>query len=45
MNKFNNGVVAKDGEFIPVETEEEKEYLQELFEIMILDMELDFMDE
>lgn len=39
MNKFKNGIVGKGGEFIPIETEEEREYLRELFEDMIFEIE------
>lgn len=42
-NKFKNGVVASGGEFLPIETEEERQYLQEQWEFMILDMEWDVM--
>lgn len=43
MNKFKNGIAGNGGEFNPIETEEEREYLRELFEDMILDIEWDLM--
>lgn len=43
MNKFENGVGANGGEFKLIETDEEREYLQELFESMICDIEWELM--
>lgn len=39
MNKFKNGVAANGGEFIPIETEEEREYLEDLYESWMNDLE------
>ena len=39
MNKFKNGVAGNGGEFIPIETNEEREYLQDLYESWMNDLE------